>query len=127
MGVTPSRPATARMLTAARPSCSASLRVASRIVSRESVILRQATIRCIYTVYMKVLLTDGSGLTSRQVATQLSSAGHVVEVVSPTRLGLCGFTRHVRRVHPVPAFGRDPSGWLSATLEVLARGEFDLL
>ena len=76
---------------------------------------------------MKVLLTDGSGLTSRQVATQLSTAGHVVEVVSPTRLGLCGFTRHVGRVHRVPAFGRDPEGWLAALLGVLARGEFDVL
>ena len=76
---------------------------------------------------MKVLLTDGSGLTSRQVATRLSAAGHVVEAVSPTRVGLCGFTRHVRRVHRVPAFGRDPEGWLSALLEVLARGEFDVL
>ncbi len=76
---------------------------------------------------MSVLLTDGSGLTSRQVATRLSRGGHVVEVVSPTRLGLCGFTRHVRRVHRVPAFGRDPEGWLSATLDVLSRGEFDVL
>ena len=30
--------------------------------------------------------------------------------MSPTRIGLCGFTRHVRRVHRVPAFGRDPGG-----------------
>ena len=72
--------------------------------------LTYLSLRCIYTAYMKVLLTDGSGLTSRQVATQLSAAGHVVEVVSPTRFGLCGFTRHVRRVHRVPAFGRDPEG-----------------
>ncbi len=76
---------------------------------------------------MKALLTDGSGLTSRQVATQLAAAGHVVEVVSPTRVGLCGFTRHVRRVHPVPAFGRDPFGWLEATLAVLDTGGFDVL
>ena len=76
---------------------------------------------------MKVLLTDGSGLTSRQAATQLAASGHVVEAVAPTRLGLVSFTRHVRRVHRVPAFGRDPLGWLEATLSVLARGGHDVL
>ena len=47
--------------------------------------------------------------------------------MSPSRLGLCGFTRHVRRVHRVPAFGRDPEGWLDATLAVLSDGGFDVL
>jgi hypothetical protein len=76
---------------------------------------------------MLILLTDGSGLTSRQVATQAAAAGHAVEVVSPTRLGLAAFTRHVRRVHRVPAFGADPEGWLHATLAVLRAGRHDVL
>jgi hypothetical protein len=37
-------------------------------------------------VKVRVLLTDSSGLTSRQAATQLSVAGHEVEVLSPDRL-----------------------------------------
>jgi hypothetical protein len=76
---------------------------------------------------MKVLLSDGSGLTSRQVATQASAAGHAVDVVAPTRLGLCAFTRHVRRVYHVPAYGRDPQAWLEATLRVLEVGTHDVL
>jgi predicted ATP-grasp superfamily ATP-dependent carboligase len=85
-----------------------------------------------YTVYtaetaMLILLTDGSGLTSRQVATQAAAAGHRVEVVSPTRIGLAGFTRHVRRVHRVPAFGKDPDAWLAATVDVLKTGGHDVL
>jgi hypothetical protein len=76
---------------------------------------------------MLILLTDGSGLTSRQVATQAAGAGHDVEVVAPTRLGLAGFTRHVRKVHRVPAFGRDPEAWLDATLAVLRAGGHDVL
>ena len=76
---------------------------------------------------MLILLTDGSGLTSRQVATQAAAAGHQVEVVSPTRIGLATFTRHVRRVHRVPALGRDPDGWLDATLAVLEAGGHDVL
>ncbi len=76
---------------------------------------------------MLLLLTDGSGLTSRQVATQASAAGHRVEVVTPGRVGLARFTRHVRRVHHVPAYGRDPYGWLEATLAVLRSGGHDVL
>jgi transposase len=34
------------------------------------------------------------------------------EAVAPTRLGPASFTRHVRRVHRVPALGRDPERWL---------------
>ncbi len=76
---------------------------------------------------VRVLLSDGSGLTARQVATQLSTAGHVVEVLSPTRLALTGFTRHVRRVHPVPPYGAQPFAWLEAALEVYRAGRFDML
>lgn len=76
---------------------------------------------------MRILLTDGSGLTSRQCATLLSRAGHVVEALSPDRLCVCAFTRHVRRIHRVPAFGRDPFGWLESALTVYAAGAFDVL
>ena len=76
---------------------------------------------------MKVLLSDGSGLTARQTATRLWSAGHVVEVLSPDPRCLCRFTRHVRRVHRVPAYGPDPFGWLDAALAVYADGGFDAL
>jgi predicted ATP-grasp superfamily ATP-dependent carboligase len=76
---------------------------------------------------MRILLSDGSGLTSRQVATQAAAAGHVVEAVAPTWLGPASFTRHVRRVHRVPAFGRNPERWLEATLEVLRTGGHDVL
>jgi hypothetical protein len=76
---------------------------------------------------MKVLLSDGSGLTARQVAGRLSASGHHVEVLSPDRLCLCRFTRHVRRVHVVPSYGADPLAWLDAALAVYRHGEFDLL
>ena len=76
---------------------------------------------------MRVLLSDGSGLTARQAATQLGVAGHEVHVVSPDPLCLARFTRHVKRVHPVPAYGRDPFGWLDRTLHVLRGGGFDAL
>lgn len=76
---------------------------------------------------MKVLLSDGSGLTARQTAHRLSAAGHVVDVVSPDPICLCRFTRHVRRVHRVPPYGTSPLAWLEAALAVYAAGRYDLL
>src|SRR5690348_4969358 len=76
---------------------------------------------------MLILLSDGAGLTSRQVATVLARAGHRVEALSPRGLCLGQMTRHVRRVHDVPPVGRDPFGWLDAALDVAVRRGTDLL
>jgi len=76
---------------------------------------------------MLVLLTDGSGLTARQTATHLARAGHRVEVLSPDPWSLCRFTRHVRRVHPVPAYGLHPFEWLDAALDRYTRSGADVL
>jgi glutathione synthase/RimK-type ligase-like ATP-grasp enzyme len=76
---------------------------------------------------MLVLLSDGAGLTARQCATLLSRDGHRVEALSPGGLCLCRMTRHVRRVHRVPAVGRDPFGWLDAAVEVGVRRQAELL
>lgn len=76
---------------------------------------------------MRVLLSEGNGLTARQTATLLARAGHHVEALSPEPLCLCRFTRHVRAVHRVPAYGTDPFGWLDAALDVAARTRTDLL
>ncbi len=76
---------------------------------------------------MRVLLTEGNGLTSRQVATHLDRLGHQVEVLSSDQLCLARFTSHVRHLHRAPRFGDDPLRWLDRALEVYERGGFDLL
>jgi biotin carboxylase len=70
---------------------------------------------------MRVLLSDGSGLTARQCATQLAAAGHEVGVLSADPFALTRFTRHVRRFHRVPPFGDEPMKWMSAALVILDR------
>ncbi len=74
-----------------------------------------------------MLLSDGSGLTARQVATQLDTLGHIVEVLSPDPVALTRFTKHVRRVHRVPAYGIEPLSWLDAALAAYKVGGFDVL
>jgi glutathione synthase/RimK-type ligase-like ATP-grasp enzyme len=76
---------------------------------------------------VKILLSEGSSLASRQVAGQLAQAGHRVEILSPDPICLGRFTRHVRRVHRVPSFGGDPLRWLDAALAIYRSGGFDVL
>jgi predicted ATP-grasp superfamily ATP-dependent carboligase len=76
---------------------------------------------------MRILLSEGSGLTSRQVAGQLGSLGHEVEILSSSKICLTRFTRHVRAVHDVPRFGIDPFGWLAAAERIAGERKADLL
>ena len=76
---------------------------------------------------MRVLLTEGNGLTSRQVATHLDRLGHHVEVLTPDPLCLARFTKHVRRLHRSPRLGDDPLAWLDRALEVYEARRIDLL
>src|SRR4051812_293222 len=76
---------------------------------------------------MRVLLSDGSGLTARQCATQLARSGHEVGVLVPAGLSLTAMPGAVRPRHPVPVFGPDPPGWAQAMLAVLDTGRYDVL
>jgi biotin carboxylase len=76
---------------------------------------------------VRVLLTDGSGLTARQVATRLHGLGHRVEVLCPDPFSLTRFTRHVAHVHKVPPYGDDPFAWLDAALAVVREHHVDVL
>jgi glutathione synthase/RimK-type ligase-like ATP-grasp enzyme len=76
---------------------------------------------------MRILLSEGSGLTSRQVATRLGNLGHHVELLSSSLLPLTRFTRHAHKVHRVPRFGRDPLGWFEAANAVSRARAIDVL
>ncbi len=76
---------------------------------------------------MRVLLSDGSGLTSRQVATRLGALGHHVEILSSTPFCLTRFTRHVRALHRVPRFADDPMAWFAAANRIARLRAIDVL
>ena len=76
---------------------------------------------------MRVLLSEGSGLTSRQVATRLGALGHHVEILSSTPFCLTRFARHVRALHRVPRFADDPMAWFDATNRIARLRAIDVL
>ena len=76
---------------------------------------------------MRILLSEGSGLTSRQTAGLLAASGHRVGVLSSDRTALTRWTRAVSAWHRVPPFGPDPLAWLDAALAVAARHGYEML
>jgi predicted ATP-grasp superfamily ATP-dependent carboligase len=76
---------------------------------------------------MRVLLSEGSGLTSRQVASRLGTLGHHVEILSSTPFCLTRFTRHVRKLHKVPRFADDPIAWFHAANDIAKARAIDVL
>jgi predicted ATP-grasp superfamily ATP-dependent carboligase len=75
----------------------------------------------------KILLSEGSSLSARETITALGLAGHRVELVSAQRLCLGRFSRFVDRVHPAPASGADPDGYLAAVLKTIEDGTIEVL
>ena len=75
----------------------------------------------------KILLSEGSSLSSREAITALGLAGHRVELVSSDPMCLGRFSRFVSRVHRAPASGADPDGYLAAVIEAVKTEEIDAL
>jgi predicted ATP-grasp superfamily ATP-dependent carboligase len=75
----------------------------------------------------KILLSEGSSLSARETITALGLAGHRVELVSAESFCLGRFSRFVSRVHPAPASGADPDGYLATVLEIVKNRSIDAL
>jgi len=75
----------------------------------------------------KILLSEGSSLSSREAITALGLAGHRIDLVSSDPLCLGRFSRFVSRVHRAPASGADPDGYLAAVIETVKTENIDAL
>jgi predicted ATP-grasp superfamily ATP-dependent carboligase len=75
----------------------------------------------------KILLSEGSSLSSREAITALGLAGHRVDLLSSDPQCLGRFSRFVRRVHRAPAPGLDPDGYLSAVIGIVNARKIDVL
>jgi predicted ATP-grasp superfamily ATP-dependent carboligase len=75
----------------------------------------------------RILLSEGSSLSSREAITAFGLAGHQVELVSSNPICLGRFSRFVNRVHRVPASGADPDGYLAAVVEIVKASDIEAL
>src|SRR3981189_2132092 len=75
----------------------------------------------------KILLSEGSSLSSREAITALGFAGHRVELLSSDPICLGRFSRFVTRVHQAPASGADPDGYRTAGIEAVSTHGIDAL
>ncbi|WP_406287732.1 hypothetical protein [Embleya sp. NBC_00896] len=76
---------------------------------------------------MRVLLGDGFGVTSRQIAVAVGRAGHDVAVLAPPGRPVLRHPRSIAEVHEVPAFGADPWAWLDRAEAVVRAEPYDVL
>jgi predicted ATP-grasp superfamily ATP-dependent carboligase len=76
---------------------------------------------------MRVLVSEGSSLSAREIITALGMAGHHVGVCDPNAICLGRFSRFVTHFYRCPPFGRDPWGYLDFILHLAASGEWDVL
>lgn len=75
---------------------------------------------------LKVLFTEGSSISARQALYDLGGR-YTIDVLDPSRLCQCRFSRFVRRWHRCPSFAADPCGYLSFLGKRLAAERYDVL
>ena len=76
---------------------------------------------------VRVLLTEGSSLTSREAVTCLGPAGYHLEVLDPDPLCLARFSRWVHKVHRCPRAGVEPQRYLETLEMVVMRRGIDVV
>lgn len=76
---------------------------------------------------IRVLLTEGSSLTSREVITCLGPPGYELEVLDADPLCVARFSRWVRRVHRCPPAGADPLAYVRTLERVVAERGIDVV
>jgi predicted ATP-grasp superfamily ATP-dependent carboligase len=76
---------------------------------------------------LRVLLSEGSSTSAREVITVLGLAGHIVEVCDPSPVCLGRFSRFVSRFHRCPGLRDDPAGYLAFVEQLVAERPFDVL
>jgi hypothetical protein len=76
---------------------------------------------------VRVLLSEGSSLTAREVLTCLGPAGYHLEALDPDPLCIARFSRWMRRVHRCPRPGADPIAYLDAVKRVVDEHRIDVV
>jgi hypothetical protein len=76
---------------------------------------------------VRVLLSEGSSLTAREVVSCLGPAGYHLEVLDPDPVCLARWSRWVRKVHRCPHSGTAPRHWLERVKQLVAERRIDVV
>lgn len=76
---------------------------------------------------VRVLLSEGSSLTAREVLTCLGPVGYHVEALDPDPLCIARFSRWMRGVHRCPRPGADPLAYLNVVKRVVIERRIDVV
>ena len=76
---------------------------------------------------LRVLVSEGSSTSAREVVTILGLSGHHVEVCDPSLWCLARYSRFLRKFHRCPGLRNDPAGFLHFVEKLLAARHFDVL
>ncbi|HXO09099.1 MAG TPA: hypothetical protein VN880_13755 [Solirubrobacteraceae bacterium] len=76
---------------------------------------------------VRVLLSEGSSLTAREVVSCLGPAGYHIEVLDPDPLCLARWSRWVRKVHRSPRPGGEPLDWLELVKHLVVERRIDVV
>lgn len=75
---------------------------------------------------LKILMTEGSSTSARQ-ALYAIGPHHTIDILDPSALCQCRFSRYVRRWYRCPPFSADPLGYMSVLRQRLDDGDYDVL
>ena len=75
----------------------------------------------------RILISEGSSLSSRQTITALGMAGYRADICSDDAFCISRFSRYVGRCYRLPAASKDPGAYLNAILALLHAEKYDVL
>ncbi len=76
---------------------------------------------------LRILFSEGSSLSAREILNVLGPQGHHIEIADANPLCICRFSRWTKRVHPCPPSSGDPLGYLEAINRLIDSDSFDVL
>ena len=76
---------------------------------------------------IRILITEGSSLSSRQTITALGLYGYTIDMCDSTPLCISHFSKFIRRYFQCPKKGTDPEKYVTYIIDLLKKGDFDVL
>jgi len=76
---------------------------------------------------IKILLSEGSSISSRQALSVFGQAGYHIELCSYEFITMSRFSRYTKKIHKVPRPNLFPAEYIESLLKIVKKNKFDLL